>query len=237
MAHARAGERTCRPRESKLADNPLCAGIEELIGGGWSPKLIAEMLARDHPDDKLARVRRETIYQCLYVQIRGSLRADLHKCVSTKRAARKRRGSDNPIVAPLRLSARCRAVDRHPRTDLVQGNLIEQNLVGGQGSTATPTHRASLPKSGSSESSPHSVGSSCAAEVAPSALHQLIAVAAIRVLGGIEAGPLAAIPEREVPAGEGEFARGAAAPRRYPRGKTPGASGMPDRVGAFSIDE
>jgi IS30 family transposase len=46
---------------------------------GWSPKLIAAMLARDHPDDKLMRVSHETIYQCLYVQTRGSLRADLHK--------------------------------------------------------------------------------------------------------------------------------------------------------------
>lgn len=34
----------------------------------------------------------ETIYQCLYVQTRGQLRADLHKCLSTKRAARKSRG-------------------------------------------------------------------------------------------------------------------------------------------------
>jgi IS30 family transposase len=63
---------------------------------GWSPKLIAEMLARDHPDDKLARVSHETIYRCLYVQTRGSLRADLHKRLSTKRAHRKPRGhADN----------------------------------------------------------------------------------------------------------------------------------------------
>ena len=45
---------------------------------GWSPKLIAQMLARDHDDDRLLRVSHETIYKCLYVQTRGSLRADLH---------------------------------------------------------------------------------------------------------------------------------------------------------------
>lgn len=50
---------------------------------GWSPKLIAEVLARDHPGDKLARVSHETIYRSLYVQSRGQLRADLHKCLST----------------------------------------------------------------------------------------------------------------------------------------------------------
>ena len=58
-----------------------------------SPKLIADVLARDHPDDKLMRVSHETIYKCLYVQTRGQLRADLHKRLSTRRAARRTRGA------------------------------------------------------------------------------------------------------------------------------------------------
>jgi IS30 family transposase len=92
MAHGRAADRAQRPKEYKLKDHPLCALIEAWMDDGWSPKLIAEMLARDHPDDRQARVSHETIYQSLYVQTRGSLRADLHKCLSTKRAARKPRG-------------------------------------------------------------------------------------------------------------------------------------------------
>jgi transposase, IS30 family len=96
MAHARAAQRARRPKEFKLLGNPLCAAIEAWMDQGWSPKLIAEMLARDHRDDKLARVSHETIYRCLYVQTRGSLRADLHKQLSTKRASRKPRGqTDN----------------------------------------------------------------------------------------------------------------------------------------------
>jgi transposase, IS30 family len=91
MAHARAAQKACRPRQFKLVDNPLCAAIEAWMDQGWSPKLIAAVLARDHPDDRLCRVSHETIYKCLYVQTRGSLRADLHKCLSTKRAARKPR--------------------------------------------------------------------------------------------------------------------------------------------------
>ena len=51
------------------------------------------MCRPDYGDDKLMQVSHETIYQCLYVQTRGSLRADLHKCLSTKRSARKPRGS------------------------------------------------------------------------------------------------------------------------------------------------
>ncbi len=92
MAHARAAQKACRPKDFKLNDNPLCALIEGWMDDGWSPKLIADMLARDYPDDRQVRVSHETIYQSLYVQTRGSLRADLHKCLSTKRAARKPRG-------------------------------------------------------------------------------------------------------------------------------------------------
>jgi IS30 family transposase len=99
---------------------------------GWSPKLIAQMLARDHPDDRLLRVSHETIYKCLYVQTRGSLRADLHKCLSTRRTARKQRGRlDNRRGAyssgeEFRISDRPaevadRAVPGHWEGDLIVG--------------------------------------------------------------------------------------------------------------------
>lgn len=92
MAHARATRKARRPKAFKLVDHPLCGSIEAWMGDGWSPKLIADVLARDYLADKLMRVSHETIYQCLYVQTRGSLRADLHKYLSTKRSARKTRG-------------------------------------------------------------------------------------------------------------------------------------------------
>jgi len=92
MAHARATRQAKRPKQFKLSDTRLCARIEAWMDDGWSPKLIAEVLARDHPDDRLARVSHETIYQCLYVQARGHLRADLNARLSTKRTARKPRG-------------------------------------------------------------------------------------------------------------------------------------------------
>jgi transposase, IS30 family len=96
MAHSRATERARRPKAFKLDDAQLCSQIAEWMDQGWSPKLIADVLAKDHPDDRLRRVSHETIYQCLYVQTRGHLRADLYKCLSTKRAARKKRDrSDN----------------------------------------------------------------------------------------------------------------------------------------------
>jgi transposase, IS30 family len=92
MAHSRAAEKAKRPKGFKLDDARLCARITGWMDQGWSPKLIADVLARDHPGDRLTRVSHETLYQCLYVQGRGQLRADLHKRLSTKRTARKPRG-------------------------------------------------------------------------------------------------------------------------------------------------
>jgi IS30 family transposase len=132
MAHARASGKALRPKEFRLKDPRLCAAIEAWMDDGWSPRLITQMLATQHPDDKLMQVSHETIYKALYVQTRGSLRADLHKCLSTKRAARKTRGR---AVGPrgvyasgeeFRISDRPaevgdRAVPGHWEGDLIMG--------------------------------------------------------------------------------------------------------------------
>jgi IS30 family transposase len=138
MAHARAALKAQRPKAFKLLDNPVCASIEAWMDDGWSPRLIAQMLARDHPDDRLTRVSHETIYKCLYVQTRGSLRADLHKCLSTKRTTRKSRaGIDNRRGAyssgeEFRISDRPpevadRAVPGHWEGDLIVGPTTVQS--------------------------------------------------------------------------------------------------------------
>jgi IS30 family transposase len=129
MAHARATRNAKRPKGFTLDDPALCARVETWMDDGWSPRLIAKVLARDHPDDKLARVSHETIYKCLYVQTRGQLRADLHKCLSTKRAARKTRGSserrgkfnDAFTIRDRPAEAKDRAVPGHWEGDLIIG--------------------------------------------------------------------------------------------------------------------
>ncbi len=130
MAHARAAQKACRPQDFKLKDNPLCALIEGWMDDGRSPKLIADMLAPDYPDDRQVRVSHETIYQSLYIQTRGSLRADLHKCLSTRRAARKPRGryvsrgvynGDEFSISDRPAEAADRAVPGHWEGDLILG--------------------------------------------------------------------------------------------------------------------
>lgn len=132
LAHARASQKACRPKAFKLDDTGLCSAIETWMDDGWSPKLIAAMLARDHPDDRLMRVSHETIYQSLYVQTRGQLRADLHKVLSTKRPARKPRGHPGRtgVYTPGQIftiserpaEAADRAVPGHWEGDLILGS-------------------------------------------------------------------------------------------------------------------
>lgn len=96
LAHRKAHERRRRPKPFKLVGNDrLCTAITTWMDQGWSPGLIATMLRRQHPgttaEARRSRVSHETIYRALYVQTRGSLRQDLHRKLSLKRASRRPR--------------------------------------------------------------------------------------------------------------------------------------------------
>jgi IS30 family transposase len=132
VAHRCAHERRRRPKPFKLIENPrLCQRIEEWMDQGWSPKLIALVLAGDHPRGSMDRVSHETIYQALYVQTRGRLRADLHKQLSLRRAQRKNRdgrqhGGQTPYANAFTIRQRPaeaddRAVPGHWEGDLILG--------------------------------------------------------------------------------------------------------------------
>ncbi len=111
LAHRAAHERRRRTKPFKLVQNPaLCRRIEEWMDQGWSPKLIAEVLAADLPEGTMGRVSHETIYQALYVQTRGSLRKDLYQQLSTKRPRRQPRAgvkrSNSPYREAFKISQR-----------------------------------------------------------------------------------------------------------------------------------
>lgn len=131
VADALAQEAAARPKEFKLVrDEELCRYVEARMDEGWSPRLIALVLARDHGGDRRKTVCHETIYQCLYVQTRGHLRADLYRQLSTKRPTRKHRyrqdGRGKRYAQALRISQRPpsvadRAVPGHWEGDLIIG--------------------------------------------------------------------------------------------------------------------
>ena len=131
VAHRVAHERRRRPKEFKLISNPaLCRRIEVWMDDGWSPGLIAAVL-KAGACSMMERVSHETIYQALYVQTRGGLRADLHRQLSLKRRQRKARGSTDGrgkslyaeafTIRERPAEAADRAVPGHWEGDLVMG--------------------------------------------------------------------------------------------------------------------
>ncbi|MFF3870102.1 IS30 family transposase, partial [Micromonospora sp. NPDC001898] len=129
LRHRRA-KRACK----LTVEGPLRRLVIDWLGHRWSPQQIALRLRRDHPHSPHLWVSHETIYQAIYLQARGNLRAELTRQVALRsgRAARRRRSqaagairSQRPWLG-LNISARPaeaadRAVPGHWEGDLLEG--------------------------------------------------------------------------------------------------------------------
>lgn len=91
-AHKRAELRARRPKPFKLDDPRLALAVQGKLCQQWSPQQISLYLAGEHGDEAAMQVSHETIYQALFVQGRGQLRAELHRHLRTGRAWRRPRG-------------------------------------------------------------------------------------------------------------------------------------------------
>jgi len=135
-AHERAAARARRPKLAK-ADDPvigpvLSAFITAKMDLRWSPQQISHELAVAYPDHPELRMSHETIYQSLYVQGRGHLRADLHRQLRSGRAVRRPHtvagpGRRDTLPGALSISARPaeaedRAVPGHWEGDMILGS-------------------------------------------------------------------------------------------------------------------
>jgi IS30 family transposase len=128
-ADQRAHRARRRPKPFKLVQYPqLCRRIEKWMDDGWSPGLIASALAEDAGADQTGRVSHETIYQALYVQTRGGLRADLNQKLSLKRRAKVSQGSDRKSSSPYKdaftISQRPASVEDRAVPGNWEGDLI-----------------------------------------------------------------------------------------------------------------
>ncbi len=91
-AHAAAEQAARRPKPTRLAQRPeLTAWVQDGLEQRWSPREISGRLRRDFPDRPEMQVSHETIYKALFVQGRGELRRELHRCLRTGRAVRRPR--------------------------------------------------------------------------------------------------------------------------------------------------
>ena len=90
-AHKRAELRARRPKATKFDNPELASLVQAKLCVKWSPEQISDHLAAVLPDRQEMQVSPETIYQALYVQGRGHLRADLHQHLRSGRAVRRPR--------------------------------------------------------------------------------------------------------------------------------------------------
>ena len=130
-AQNRAQKLARRPKVRKLAVNEALA----LYVGGMltsrerlSPEQISARLRIDFPHDESMRISPETIYQCIYIQGRGGLRAELAAALRTGRAVRqpnRRAGMRKPRVPKeLLISERPAEVDDRAVPGHWEGDLI-----------------------------------------------------------------------------------------------------------------
>jgi len=135
QAQYRCYLRSRRPKRAKLSQaGPLRTQVLALLRRRWSPQQIAAWLTREFADQPEMWVSHETIYQAIYLQARGNLRAELARQVALRsgRAARRPRpAAGGPVRSSrawlgLNISVRPaeaadRAVPGHWEGDLLEG--------------------------------------------------------------------------------------------------------------------
>jgi transposase, IS30 family len=140
VAQSRAEQSSRRPKQSKLAASErLRDEVQTRLDDFHSPGQIATRLRRDFPDDPEMYVSHEAIYQAVYVQGRGHLRRDIHRCLRTGRAVRKPRSSPGErrgrIPNMISISERPpevadRAVPGNWEGDLIMGSTQSGSAIG-----------------------------------------------------------------------------------------------------------
>ena len=144
-AHERTRLRAVRGGNGRLVGASLLrTEVCERLRERWSPRQISQRLRLDFPEQPEMQVSHETIYQALYLQGRGNLRAELADQVAL-RSGRKRR-QRRPDAAGAVRSARAWTTDLHISTRpaeaadrAVPGHWEGDLVIGARGASAIIT--------------------------------------------------------------------------------------------------
>ncbi len=140
-AQQAANERARRPKRRKLVeDRRLAREVARRLKQRHSPEQIANRLCLEHPDEPHWWVSHETIYQSLYLQGRGGLRAELTDALRTGRARRRAKGpnpgrgkrgklKDIVLISQRPAEAADRAVPGHWEGDLLLGRSGKSQIA------------------------------------------------------------------------------------------------------------
>ena len=130
-AQQTGADRLKRPRPSKTRPGtPLWAAILEGLRKRWSPEQISAKLREAYPHNENMNACAETIYQAIYVQGKGELKAELKRAVRQGRVRRKPRNANGrkprfrePMVMTGERPAQVedRAIPGHWEGDLILG--------------------------------------------------------------------------------------------------------------------
>jgi IS30 family transposase len=125
----RAEQQRLRPKVAKLVKcKKLRRYVQKHLLKHLSPMQISGRLMIDYPDDPAMQISHEAIYQSLFIQSRGALKAELTKCLRTGRAMRRpqKRTTRTHIKDKVMISDRPaeiedRAIPGHWEGDLIIG--------------------------------------------------------------------------------------------------------------------
>ena len=139
-AHIRARERARRSRPRKLVKgSPVRGEVVRLLRMHYSPQQAAGRLRREFPGDRSMQVSHETIYQALFVQGKGSLRAEISAAMRCGRYRRRprARGTERRGQIPGLISISDRPAEAEDRA--VPGHWEGDLIIGKNGKSAVIT--------------------------------------------------------------------------------------------------
>jgi IS30 family transposase len=140
-AQRETNRRARRPKVRRLVgDQGLAREVGRRLKLKHSPEQIANRLRLEHPDEPHWWVSHETIYQALYLQGRGGLKAELTDALRTGRARRRAKGpnpgrgtrgrlKDMVSISQRPAEVADRAVPGHWEGDLILGRAGKSQIA------------------------------------------------------------------------------------------------------------